>query len=335
MRTKILLMLSFMGSSFSLLYSQSVLQDVEFVLEDMLLLSERYVTSGADASAYQSTSGWASSAKSLDLFQIDASIHVNTLFIPNNRRSYTITNDELNALRIRGEESASIPTVLGGDTTTFFDFDIGGDPNELQAFEGVDDKQLFHPFLQASVGLWKETDLTVRYSPDIKISDSEYGIFGVGIKHNISQYFRKEDTDSPFEVALQVAYSNFNSDFSFDAFQIDDPDAMAGEAPLLFVDRVDVSADSWLFEALASKQVENFEFFGGIGVIANDVEFMMSGQEGLILGVLNNLLEGLDPSKTIVKGDLGVNYHIGDFYISNAFTFGEFLNYNLSFHYKI
>ncbi|WP_299683898.1 DUF6588 family protein [uncultured Dokdonia sp.] len=335
MSIKILLTLSFIGS-FMTLHSQNALQDTELILNDMLLISERYVAPGADGAAYQATSGWASTAKSLDLFEVDASIHINSLFIPKSRGAFTITNNDFNALRIRGGETATIPTVLGGDTNVFFDFDIGGEPNEFQAFEGVNENQLFHPFFQASIGLWKQTDLSIRYSPEIKISDAEYGIFGVALKHSISQYFKRTDdksTNNPLEVAVQVAYSRFNSGLLFDAFQIDGPDAE--DPPLLFVNQLDVTLDSWLFQGIASKQYKNFEFFGSAGIIVSDAQFVMSGEQGLVLVLLNTLLEDLDASRTLVKGDIGVNYHIGDFYVSNAFTFGTFANYNLSVHYKI
>ncbi|GGG30369.1 hypothetical protein GCM10011344_34140 [Dokdonia pacifica] len=339
MQAKILLMLSFLGST-TLLFSQNNLLETELILSDMLLISERYVAPGADAAAYQATGGWASTAKSLELFEIDASVHVNALFIPNRRRSFTVANSDFNALRIRGGETASIPTVLGGDTAVFFDFELGGEPNELQAYEGINENQLYHPFLQASIGLWKETDLTVRYSPDIAISDTEYGILGLGVKHSVSQYFnRSQDQDgaikNQLEVAVQVAYSRFNSGLTFDPFQIEDPDAEDGDSPLLLVNQLDVEVDSWLFQTIASKRYQNFEFFGGVGVVFNDARFIMNGEPGLVLGLLNSLLGNLDASRTVVKGDVGVNYHIGDFYLSNAFTFGEFANYNLSIHYKI
>jgi len=317
------------------LYSQTAFQDLELVLEDLLLISDRFVTPGADGAAYQATGGWASTAKNLDLFQIDASIHINSLFIPRKRREFIVNNSDFNALRIRGAESITIPTVLGGDTNVFFDFDIDGDPNEFQAFEGINENQLFHPFLQTSIGLWKKTDLTVRYSPTIKISDGEYGIFGLGLKHSVSQYFVKEEDSNNLEVAVQVAYSRFNSNFLFDTFQVDAPEGDLLGIPLLSVNRLDVTSDTWVFQALASKRFNNLEFFGGFGIITGDVQFEMSGEQSLFLGLLNNLLEGLDPTRTLAKGDVGINYHFGNFYVSNAFTFGELANYNLSFHYKI
>lgn len=48
-----------------------------------------------------------------------------------------------------------------------------------------------------------------------------------------------------------------------------------------------------------------FDFFGGVGVLLSDAEFVMSGEPRLVLGLLSSLLEGLDASRTVVKGDIG------------------------------
>ena len=42
----------------------------------MLLISNKYVSPAAEAAVYQSTGSWYSSAKSLDLFEVDLSLHV-------------------------------------------------------------------------------------------------------------------------------------------------------------------------------------------------------------------------------------------------------------------
>ena len=97
-------------------------------------------------------------------------------------------NSDFNLVQIQNGELATLPTVLGGETATFFNLDVDGGENEFQALEGVGETQLFNPFLQVSVGLWREIEFTVRYSPDIVVSDIEYGLFGAGLKHSISQY---------------------------------------------------------------------------------------------------------------------------------------------------
>lgn len=332
MRTTILLVFIIMGS-FPLMRSQNPFQELQFILGDVVFLSEQYIANGADAAAYQSTTAWSSKAKNLNLFEIDVSIHFNNLFIPKAQRTFTARNSNFNSLEIQGAESAPLPTVLGGETTTFFNFDIEGESNEFLAFEGVGKRQLFHPFLQASLGLWKGTDLTVRYSPDIKISDIGYGIFGAGIKHNFSQYLKKTTSNNPVELAFQVAYSRFSFDFSLDAFQIESQ--ALGGFPLLSVNELDITSNSWLFEALVSKRFKKVEFQGGLGMVAFDTQFIINGENSFTSGLLDEVLQDLTPTQTLIKVDIGVNYYFKNFYISSVLTFGDFVNYNTSLHYNI
>ena len=65
----------------------------------------------------------------------------------------------------------------------FFDFYIDDEAYEWQAFEGIKQNIVTHPYLQASIGFWKETDLTLRYSPKVTINTSTYDIFGAANKH--------------------------------------------------------------------------------------------------------------------------------------------------------
>ena len=70
-------------------------------------------------------------------FKLDVSVNFNVLPIPKKQKSFVITNDELLTMEIRGATSAEIPTALGGDTDTFFDFYIDDEAYEWQAFEGI------------------------------------------------------------------------------------------------------------------------------------------------------------------------------------------------------
>ena len=63
------------------------LDDVEDFLTDMLLLSNKYVSPAAEAAVYQSTGSWYSSAKNLDLYQVDLSLHINALPVSNAQKS--------------------------------------------------------------------------------------------------------------------------------------------------------------------------------------------------------------------------------------------------------
>lgn len=50
------------------------------------------------------------------------------------------------------------------------------------------------------------TELMVRFFPQINIGDVTSGLWGVGLKHNFSQWFQ----GLPFDIALQILYNNLN-----------------------------------------------------------------------------------------------------------------------------
>ena len=321
-------------SSFGLL-SQITSPDVTNAVQDMLYISSEYVSSAASASVYQSSSSWYSSAESVGKFKLDVSVNFNILPIPNKQKSFVINNSELLTMEIRGAQSAEIPTALGGHTETFFDFEIEGEAYEWQAFEGIKQDVVAHPYLQATVGLWKETDVTLRYSPKVTINTSSYDIFGAAIKHNITQYFRKDiEGSNPIELAVLASYSVFDLDLYFDEVAIEPIDPETGTEPLTSINSIIIDANSWLFQLIASKKVNKFEFTGSVSYTENDFSYKLGGQEGAFLDLFNQLLSLLDESKNEFKGDIGVNYYFNKFYISSMVTIGKFPNVNLALHYK-
>jgi len=318
------------------LWAQTFVEDVEDFLTDMVLLSNRYVSPAADGSVYQSTSSWHSSAKSLNLFEVDVSLHFNALPIPKGQKSFNVSNTEFISLSFQdGSSSANIPTALGGDTETFFDFTIDGEQYELQAFEGVKENVLFHPYIQASVGLWRETEVTLRFSPEIKIDKSSYQIFGGAVKHNLSQYFSKEYNDNQFQLATQIGYSQFNLEIYFDEFVIEPSNPSSGSEPLAVINSFNVEASTWLLQLIASKKINKLEFVGSLGLSINKFNYTMGGREEAFISLFNSALEALEDSEQLFKGDVGVNYHFSKFYISTMFSVGKFANTNVAIHYKI
>lgn len=322
----------FLWSSITL--SQS---DVSNVIVDLLTLSQNYIEPATDGLVYQSTSSWYSSAKSLDKFEVDVSVHFNALPIQKKHRTNEISNSDFVTMQIRGgNTSTTVPSAFGGDTDVFLDYFIEGEEYELQAFEGIDQNVVMHPYLQASIGLWKETDLTLRYSPKVKIDVTKYRIFGGAIKHNISQYFRKNDSiRKGIEVAGLVSYSKFDVDLFFDEIYLEPRNPDPGSVPLAVINSVIVDADAWLFQLIASKQFKNIELVGSLGYTASNFEYNLGGEDGFVLDLFNQALDVLDGRKTGFKGDVGLNYHFGRIYVSSMMSVGKFLNTNVALHYRI
>ena len=144
------------------------LDDVEDFLTDMLLISNKYVSPAAEAAVYQSTGSWYSSAKSLDLFEVDLSLHINALPVSNAQKSFTVSDSDFIVLDIRDTESAQVPTALGGDTSVFYDFILGEDNDELQRLEGEKQTGMSYLYLTGSMGRGGETECTLQELPEVQ-----------------------------------------------------------------------------------------------------------------------------------------------------------------------
>ena len=310
------------------------LDDVEDFLTDMLLLSNKYVSPAAEAAVYQSTGSWYSSAKNLDLYQVDLSLHINALPVSNVQKSFTVSDSDFIVLDIRDAESAQVPTALGGDTSVFYDFTLGEDNYELQTFEGASQQVFYYPYLQGSIGLWGQTELTLQYVPEVKIDASGYQTFGGAIKHNISQYWLGDNKDSQaLEVALQMAYSLFDSKIFFDGFEVTSTDQ--NQAALAVINSLTVDANAITANLIASKRVDRFEFVGAFAVSANKFTYTMGGEGDFLLGLLNDAFTALEDTSFMMRGNLGVNYHLDNWYVASNIAIGRFVNTNVSVHYKL
>jgi hypothetical protein len=69
---------------------------------------------------------------------------------------------------------------------------------------GIEESNLPVIFPQVSVSLLGSEAL-IRYLPSIKIGETDVSLFGVGLKHSVSQYFIL----LPVDIAVQVLYNSF------------------------------------------------------------------------------------------------------------------------------
>jgi len=312
----------------------TILEELGFVVDDLLLISNKYVSPAAEAAVYQSTGSWYSSAKSLELFEVDVSLHVNALPVSNAQKSFTVNDSDFIGLDIRDAESAQVPTALGGETSVFYDFTLGGDDYELQTFEGANQQVFYYPYLQGSIGLWRQTELTLQYVPEVKIDASGYKTFGGAIKHNISQYWLGDNQDSQaLQVAVQVAYSLFDSKVFFDGFEVTSTDQ--NQEALAVINSLTVDANAVTGQLIASKRVNKFEFVGAFAVSQNKFTYTMGGDGDFLIGLLNDAFTALEDNSFMMRGNIGVNYHMHNWYVASNITIGKFLNTNFSVHYKL
>lgn len=313
-----------------LIFSTSAIaqNDVDNFIDDMLIIAGNFSEPAVEGAAYQAAAGWWSSAATLEAWEVRLSLHGNMLFIPEEKKTFELSNSDLALLEFVEGTSADLPTAFGGNTTMVFRGEISvlGTSQEFtfDAIDGIDRSTVPHAFLQATIGLPRGTELTLRAMPSVTINDVTASNYGVGLKHNFNQYFRFNDPGS-VQFSAGLAYSKLNVEYEFEP---------KGAPGIVMLDIINVDADLFLLEGMASKRWEILEVFGAVGVMNSKFNYTMGGS-GAFLGEVNNQLDSLEGSQTQFKGDIGINLHWDRFRLSTIATVGDFFNANLGLHVSI
>lgn len=306
-------------------FSQAIPQEGTDIINDFLVLADGFASPASESAAYQATASWFTSARALEPWKVDVSLHANALFVPSSKKEFTVNDNDFTNLTINdGDRGAVIPTAFGTDSEVMFNGSFMGEDFSFQAIEGIDKGALFYPFAQVSVGLPYGFQIGVRALPELEVDGSKFSTYGVGLKHNFSQYFRFNDEDD-LQVAGIIAYDIFDVKYEFE--QISVPN-------LVNLDLIDVSAGVWMAEVMASKKYENFEIFGALGVAQSDFEYEFGG-DGIALGLVNSNLATLNDKEAQFKGDIGFNLYFDQFKISTMVTAGKFVNLNIGLHFLL
>lgn len=315
--------------SLLLIFSSSVVfgqfEDIFDVAGDLVFLTEQYVSPAAEASVYQSSGGWYSSAKRKSLWDLEISVQGNLFFIPNRSKDFLIDETQLTNISIKGDATTAFtPTAIGEDNVVRLQGSINGDVFELDSPEGINESYLKHAQLQATLGLPVGTSFIVRYAPKIKINKTYFELYGLGLQHNISQWIPSLK-ESSFNFAGLIAYSIYTVSDTFSVVNL----------PLGSLNSVIVDGKSFLFGIIASKQINKFSLSTGIGYTTSKFDFEVGGTGGAVLVPLNQALADINVSQTNFKADLGIDYRFDDFSVNTMLTFGSYSNLILGINYNL
>lgn len=305
----------------------------DLFIADMLTLADNFARPASNGATYQASAGWFSSAKSLEKWEFRISLHGNALFVPDEKKSFSLNNSQLRLLEIQDGQSAQLPTAFGSTTNTVFTGEVtfenpftGETQTEnvvFDAFEGINRDNIPTAYFQVAVGIPYQTELTLRAMPEVTIDDVTASTFGAGLKHSLSQYFI--DNPDGFQLAAAIAFSKFNVEYGFEPREVRD---------LVTFDLITVDADLWMVEAIGSQRWGSFEAFAAAGIANSNFNYEMGG-EGFALARVNTELQKLGDTEAKFKADLGFNLHFGRFRLSAMGTAGKFFNANLGLHVRI
>ena len=235
--------------------------------DDASKLMNAYLNPVIEGLSYGFNGGWYHTAKAHKTLGFDLGVSLNAVFIPSSKNYFdpgTLGLKTISSFSSRASNGLA-PTITGPADETTYGVDANGDNQTDATFsgpKGLDFKQTFKisgvlsPTVQLGLGVYKNTDIKIRWMPEVNAGSSKIKLFGVGIMHDIKQHIPGIKL-LPFDLSVLVAYTNIKGSTGMSG--VFDPGN--DQRPQM----MDYNMDAWLFQALISKKIAMITFYGGIG----------------------------------------------------------------------
>lgn len=230
--------------------------------------------------------GWFNTAKTHGTLGFDISINASVARVPGVDRSFDVRNIDLDELEyIEGDPIT--PTAFGGDESgptmgAYEDYDPTS-PGEELVFDfemprGTGVPYVPAPMVQAGVGLIKGTDITARYVPPLSLpSDIKLNLWGVGIKHEITQWLPGGQL-IPVDLSLQAGFTKLNSSVGFTVNPEEGADIENNYPDNTWNgQKAELSSDAFTINALIGKTLPFISVYGGFGYETSAVNLSTPG----------------------------------------------------------
>ncbi|MBU8893084.1 MAG: hypothetical protein KOO66_09915 [Bacteroidales bacterium] len=258
--------------------------------DDAEKIFEAYLTPYANGIGSGLSAGWYNTAKSHKLGGFDITVSFNLSIIPTASQSYDAAElglgDPANGLTVDVAPGSS-PTAAGskenGQQVTYYQDILGTDVQiaQLNLPGGTGFAYTPVPMAQIGIGLVKETDLVVRYSPTIEWGNgSKIGLWGVGLKHSIKQWIPALSKLPVFDMSLQGGYTKLSSinDLNFQASFYDDfADIVVDNESLYSGQEMILDVSNITANLLVSGDFKVICIYGGVGISSSASSLKLSG----------------------------------------------------------
>lgn len=317
---------------FTEVHTQNKLEDLLAAgIEDAQRFAKGYISPAAKSLIYNLSNGWIQSAEVKKPLKFELSFIGNASFVKDEHKSFALNTNEYNNLYFRdGSLSKNVSTAFGEnnpdilvyaivtDETGIFDEEVEFELPQGLASENIN--MLPTAFLQARLGLFKATEIKVRYFPKIDYEDVKTGLFGIGIQHEFTQWLPAEQV-FPIAVSGFIGYTNLNGNYDFTDSQIIEGSNQQFE----------VKQNSWLLQLHASTKLPVINFYGGIGYVNGTSDFNVLGTYTVRAGTpltetsstfqnpfsIRNKVSG-------IKATLGTHLKLAFFRIYAEYNLGQF-----------
>jgi hypothetical protein len=250
---------------------------------DAELLFESYLSPYINGFGAAMAGGWYNTAETHKPGGFDITFTLNAAMVPDKFTTFDLADADLHSLRLNNPDENITPTIAGpNETGSQLNYNFTG--YNIKAFDmpqGLNWQYVPAPMLQAGVGLFKGTNILGRYLPEIKAGGSNFGMWGIGGKHDIKQWIPGLKKLPVLQLSIMYGYTKLHANVGLSV----DPDNInAGSLPVDpeytgSWDNQDARfvAQSHTANLLVAAKLPVITFYGGAGIIYTKTNLSLLG----------------------------------------------------------
>jgi len=290
--------------------------------EDAGKLMNAYLSPMITGASYGFNGGWFTTAKAHKTLGFDLGVSVNGVFIPSSDNHFRPADLGLKTTTLVSPTSGEAPTVVGPTDATTYAATYGGQTGTFSGPPGLDFKDNFKisgalaPTVQLGIGIVKNTDLKIRWMPEVTAGDTKVKYIGFGVLHDIKQHI-PGIKHLPFDLSALVGYTNLKGTTSVAGY------VASGDATK--PQELHYSMNAWLIQALISKKVAMVTFYGGLGYNAVKTTADVKGSYQFVPATpaINDPV-AMSFKNNSFRATAGMRLNLGPIYLSADYTLQKY-----------
>lgn len=245
--------------------------------EDASKLVKSYMEPLVVGFSYGMSNSWYNTAKTHKTLGIDLTITANMTSIPSSKEYFTFDPSNYSNVTSTGETNR-IPTIMGSEngngaqlTFSYIEENTGETINGTFEPTGLGLKEKYgynvvpSPMVQLGIGTFKNTDIIIRYTPEITYGEFKTSVFGMGIKHDIKQWIPGLKR-VPINISILGAFSGLDNSFDMSDLELKGENQQA-----VF------NINNWTVQGIVSKKISILTVYGAFGYSSVTSTLAMNG----------------------------------------------------------
>lgn len=306
-------------------------------IHDAKLFTYSYFEPASQGAMYSISNGWYHSANVKKPLRFDVKIVGNVSFVDKEHHKFRLNAVDYEHLRFAdGSLSKEVSTAFGQndpEIEVYVDYEtLTGTEREYfnlpDGFGEMGTKLIPNAFIQASIGVFKGTEIKGRYFPSVKYDDLETSFYGGALQHEFTSWIPGSDL-LPFAVSGIVAYTHLDASYDFTKTEL-----IEGENQL-----IKANLNTWMFAAIVSTKLPIINFYGGLGYVKGTSNIDLKGTYHIQTGVIQNETVvdpfGIEHEIGGIKADLGMSLKFGFFRLNADYSFQKYQNVSVGIGFGI